>query len=334
VGNEDSGDARAEETATRHDPGRRARRPGGIPLRGWWIIGKRVVGQLGQDNVPMVAAGMAFFGFLSIFPALAGFVILFGLVADPYTVTDYLVPMRDLVPGQVFDLVATQLEKVAGETDKALGFGLLVSLGFAVWSSARGATALLTAMDIAYNEGPRQGWVRPKLTALMFTLAGLVFAVMAVGLLAAVPAAVALMQAREPLELVLLGTRWIVLAGLVLLALGLLYRYGPNRRRARISWITPGSVLASIVWIAASWGFARYVANVDSYNETFGALGAVVVLLMWLYISAYIVCLGAELNAELELYTGADTTVGGTQPKGRRGAFVADNTRPTQRRAD
>lgn len=319
-----------EGTGSGHALGRRARWPGGIPLRGWWTVGKRVVGQLGQDHVPMVAAGMAFFGFLAIFPALAGFVILFGLVADPYTVTDYLIPMRDLVPGQVFELVATQLEKVAGETDTALGFGLLVSLGFAVWSSARGATALLTAMDIAYNEGPRSGWIRPKLTALLFTLAGLAFAVMAVGLLAAVPAAVAMMRIGEPLEMLLLGTRWFVLAGLVLLALGLLYRYGPNRREARLSWVTPGSVLATVVWIAASWGFARYVANVNDYNETFGALGAVVVLLMWLYLSAYIVCLGAELNAELELYTAADTTVGGYQPRGGRGAFVADNTRPIQ----
>ncbi len=310
------------------ESGRQARWPGGIPLRGWWTVTGRVAGQLGQDHVPMVAAGMAFFGFLSIFPALAGFVVLFGLVADPMTATDYLVPVRALVPGQVFDLVANQLEKVAGETDRALGFGLIVSLAFAVWSSARGATALLTAMDIAYNEEPRSGWIRPKLTALVFTLAGLVFAVMAVGLLAAVPAVVAVVAVAEPVSILLLALRWVVLAGLVLLALGLLYRYGPNRREARASWITPGSALASAVWIAASWGFARYVANVNDYNETFGALGAVVVLLMWLYLSAYIVCLGAELNAELELYTGADTTVGGVQPKGSRGAFVADNTRP------
>lgn len=282
----------------------------------------------------MVAAGMAFFGFLSIFPAVGGFVVLFGLVADPATVTGYLVPVRALVPGQVFDLLATQLEKVAGETDKALGFGLMLSLGFAVWSSARGATALLTAMDIAYDEKPRSGWIRPKLTALVFTLAGLLFAVMAVGLLAAVPAAVAMVAVAEPVSILLLGLRWVVLAGLVLVALGLLYRYGPNRRQARASWITPGSVLATVVWIAASWGFARYVANVNDYNETFGALGAVVVLLMWLYLSAYIVCLGAELNAELELYTGADTTVGGIQPMGSRGAYVADNVRPAKGRPD
>lgn len=308
--------------------GRNATDPRQIPMRGWWEITKRVAEQLTRDHVAVVAAGVAFFSFLSIFPAIAGFVILYGLVADPAMVTEQLTPIRDLVPGEVFELLATQLEQVSGTTDGRLGFGLLVSLGFAIWSSAKGSTALLSAMDIAYNEPHRTGWVWPRVIALLFTLAGLLFAVLAVGLLAAVPAAVALLAVEDPLSTLLLGLRWALLAGVLLLALGALYRYGPNRRSARLAWVTPGSILASVVWLAASWGFARYVANVDSYNETFGTLGAVVVLLMWLYISAYIICLGAELNAELELHTDADTTVGRWRPKGSRDAYVADHARP------
>lgn len=308
--------------------GRQASDPREIPLLGWWEVVKRVADQLTRDHVPVVAAGVAFFSFLAIFPAIAGFVILYGLVADPAAVTDQLAPIRDLVPADVFELLATQLEQVSGTTDGTLGFGLFLSLGFAVWSSAKGSTALLSAMDIAYNEPHRTGWVWPRVTALLFTLAGLLFAVLAVGLLAAVPAAVSLLAVRDPLSTVLLALRWVLLAGAVLLALGALYRYGPNRRSARLAWVTPGSVLATIVWLAASWGFARYVANVDGYNETFGALGAVVVLLMWLYISAYIICLGAELNSELELHTAVDTTIGRWRPKGSREAYVADHTRP------
>lgn len=311
---------------------RNATDPRQIPLRGWWQVVMRVVGQLSKDNVPVVAAGVAFFSFLAIFPAIAGFVILYGLIADPGAVTGQLAPIRELVPNEVFELLAAQLEKVSGTTDGTLGFGLFISLGFAVWSSAKGSTALLSAMDIAYNEPHREGWVWPRVIALLFTLAGLLFAVLAVGLLAAVPAAVALLAVTDPLSTLLLGLRWLLLAGAVLLALGALYRFGPNRRNARLAWVTPGSLLATVVWLAASWGFARYVANVDSYNETFGTLGAVVVLLMWLYISAYIICLGAELNAELELYTAADTTVGHWRPKGMREAFVADHTHPEEDR--
>lgn len=314
--------------ATDADLGKRATSPSGVPLRGWWQIALRVADQLTQDHVPVVAAGVAFFGFLAIFPAIAGFVILYGLVADPSTVTEQLSPIRDLVPREVFELLATQLQKVSGTTSGTLGLGLLLSLGFAVWSSAKGATALLTAMDIAYNEPHRTGWIWPRIASLLFTFAGLLFAVLAIGLLAAVPAAVALLAVEDPISSLLLGARWVLLAGAVLLALGALYRYGPNRRSARVAWITPGSVLATLVWILASWGFARYVANVNSYNEMFGTLGAVVILLMWMYISAYIICVGAEVNSELEMHTEADTTVGDWRPKGEREAYVADHTTP------
>lgn len=308
--------------------GKHAASPGAVPLLGWWHVAKRVVSQICKDDVPVVAAGVAFFGFLSIFPAIAAFVILYGLVADPGTVTQQLEPIRDLVPGEVFDLLAGQLTQVTSTTDSALGFGLLLTLGLAVWSSARGATALLSAMDIAYNESHREGWIRPRITALAFTFAGLLFAVLAMGLLGAVPAAVALLSLQNPFSDILLSVRWVVLAGIVLAALGLLYRYGPNRRNARMAWITPGSILATVLWIAASWGFGRYVANLGTYNETFGALGAVVVLQMWLYLSAFIVCIGAELNAELEMHTDADTTVGQWRPEGQRDAYVADHTTP------
>jgi membrane protein len=308
--------------------GKRATAPRRIPLRGWWGVTKRVAEQVSSDDVPVVAAGVAFFGFLSIFPAIAAFVILYGLIADPGMVMPQLEPIRDLVPAEVFDLIAAQLMQVSGTTDTTLGLGLVFTLALAVWSSAKGANALLSAMDIAYNETHRRGWIRPRITALAFTLSGLVFAMLAIGLLAAVPAAVALLAVRDIVSNVLLGARWVLLAGIVLVALGLLYRYGPNRRSARAVWITPGSILATVLWLAASWGFGRYVANVGTYNETFGALGAVVVLLMWLYISAYIVCIGAELNAELELHTNADTTTGRWRPKGSRGAYVADHTTP------
>ena len=163
--------------------GKTADDPRKVPLRGWWEVIKRVVDQVTQDHVPVVAAGVAFFSFLSIFPAIAGFVILYGLVADPATVTSQLEPVRDLVPKEVFDLLSAQLQQVSGAAGGTLGFGLLLSLSLAIWSSAKGSSALLSAMDIAYNEPHREGLIRPRLTALGFTIAGLAFAVAAVGLL-------------------------------------------------------------------------------------------------------------------------------------------------------
>ncbi len=309
--------------------GKSAEDPREVPLRGWWEVLKRVVDQVTKDHVAVVAAGVAFFSFLSIFPAIAAFVILYGLVADPATVTSQLEPVRDLVPKEVFDLLAGQLQQVSGAAGGALGFGLLVSLSFAIWSSAKGSSALLSAMDIAYNEPHREGLIRPRLTALGFTVAGLAFAIVAVGLLGVVPAAVALMSVPDPFAGILLGARWVLLGGIVLVGLGLLYRYGPNRRSAQLRWVTPGSILATMVWMVASWGFSFYVSNVSDYNETFGTLGAVVVLLLWLYISAYIICLGAELNSELEHHTSADTTTGRWRPMGERQAYVADNITST-----
>jgi membrane protein len=181
-------------------------------------------------------------------------------------------------------------------------------------------------MNISYEEIDRRNIVWWYTLSILFTLCGIVFFVLSLALIAAIPPAVRLLQPGETMSVILLWSRWPILAILVILALTALYRYTPYRNRARIVWITPGAVLASVLWLLLSAGFSFYVENFGGYGETFGALSAVVVMLMWFYLSAFVICLGAELNSELELQTYRDSTIPPNHRMGRRGAYVADHT--------
>ena len=281
---------------------------------------------MGDDNLPLVAAAVGFYGFLAIFPALFAFVTLYGLIADPGQVELQLRPLREFIPLEAYSILALQLEKVTSTADTKLSLGLVFGFLAALWSATNGSKALMTAMNIAYNEPEHRGFVRQNLVAALFTIGAIFIAMFSLAALAFVPGLVAIVDAGWLVEASLMWSRWVVLALIVMLTLGLLYRYGPNRREARVQWITPGAVLATILWMTGSVGFSFYAANFGNYNETFGSLGAVVVLLLWFYLTAYVICLGARLNAELELQTRHDSTIGPPRPEGSRGAYVADNT--------
>ncbi|WP_179954321.1 YihY/virulence factor BrkB family protein [Denitrobaculum tricleocarpae] len=278
-----------------------------------------------EDHLLLVAAAVAFYGFLAIFPALFAFVTLYGLVADPGQVEPQLRPLRDFIPVEAYSILADQLEKITSTTDTKLSVGLLFGFLAALWSETNGSKALMTAMNIAYSEQEARGFVRQNIVAALFTVGAIFMAIFSLAALAFVPGMVSIMDAGPLFEAGLMWLRWVILTCIVMLTLGLLYRYGPNRREARFQWITPGAVLATGLWMLGSVGFSFYAANFGSYNETFGSLGAVVVLLIWFYLTSSVICLGARLNAELELQTSRDSTIGPVQPKGSRGAYVADN---------
>jgi membrane protein len=305
--------------------GRDADTPLAIPPRGWRDVLVRVYREMSDDNLSHVAAGVAFYAFLAAFPAIAALVLTYGLVANPSTVEQHLQVAREVMPAEGFGILAEQVHKVAGSADGRLTFGLLLTIALAVWSATKGVKALMTALNIAYEERESRGFLALNLWALAFTVAAIVVVVVAVTVIGAIPAAIALLDLPEPLAAGLLWLRWPVMAVFGMVALALLYSYGPSRAAAKFVWVTPGAILATVVWIVASLGFSFYVTRFAGYNETFGSLGAVVVLLMWLYLSAYIVCLGAELNAELEHQTQRDSTKGPARPLGRRGAYVADH---------
>lgn len=312
--------------ASRIDLGGNADHPREIPRRGWRQVVIRVWHEIGNDNISLVAAGVAFYGLLGIFPAISALVLIYGLVADPVQVRDQLAVLRDVMPAEGYSILENQTTALAGQGRGSLGFGLILSLLLAIWSAKKGVTALITALNIAYEEDDRRGFIRRNLIQLGFTVAGIVFMLAALTAIAALPAIVGMLRATGIIdETALLWTRWVLMAVMLALMLALLYRFGPARSQAKMSWINPGAIAASVLWIGGSIAFSSYVSNFATYNKTFGSLGAVVILLMWLYISAFVVCAGAELNAELERQTLKDTTTGEPQPIGERGAYVADN---------
>jgi membrane protein len=308
------------------DPyGRDATLPHRIPLKGWWQVAERVWSESNRDNLSVVAAGCAFFALFAIFPALSALISLYGLTADPTTVEQNFGMLGSVLPTQAYDIVIEQIHRISAASGGALGWSLAVSLGVALWSANAGTQALMVALNIAYEEPERRSLFQYYLNAFSFTIIGILGGVVMLLAILYVPILFAVTGYSHAFELIVGVVRWPLLAFFVLFLLALLYRYGPCRRSAKWHWVSVGSVFAMVVWLIASAAFSLYVSNFANYDRLYGSLGAVIILLFWLYISFYIVLLGAEINAELELQTAKDTTAGKPRPMGERGAFVADH---------
>jgi membrane protein len=305
--------------------GRSAERPGEIPARGWRDILWRVWERIGRDNISVVAAGVAFYALLALFPAITAFVSLFGLVANPAAVRDQFANLKGVIPDEAWSLLDAQLSAVTSAEAQSLSIGALVGVAIALYSAGAGVRALMTSLNIAYHEDEKRSFVRFYLIAFLFTIGIVVLGVVSIGIIVAVPIIVSLVELGPLANVAVKLAPWAALAVVVTLTLGVLYRYGASRAEPKTRWVSWGALLATALWIGASLLFSVYVANFGSYNRTYGALGAVVVLLTWLWLSAYIVLIGAELNAEMEHQTERDTTTGAPRPLGERGAYVADH---------
>ena len=316
----------ASYTDIRVEPGNRGReaeRPGEIPVRGWKDVVTRLKAQLKEDDVPLLAAGVAFFALLALVPTLVAVVSLYGLVADPADVQRTVEDTLQAAPTEVRDLVSSQLESVIDSSPSGLRLGVFAGLALALWSASSGMKHLMGALTLAYDEVDDRKFVRLRGLALLLTLGAIVLALLALAGMV-VPDGLDDSGSTGTLRTVLQFARWPVLALIVVVALSVLYRWAPDRDAARWRWVSPGALLATAVWLVASIAFSLYTANFGKYNETYGTLGAIVVVMLWLYITAYAVILGAELNCELERQTVVDTTKGQERPLGERGAYAAD----------
>ncbi len=304
-------------------PGSRAQKPTEIPPAGWWQIVRRAFAESSKDNVSMLAGGVAFFGFLAIFPALIALVSLYGLVADPAQAAQTLESVTSALPATARPLVVEQLQSVASASSGGLTTGLVISALAALFSASSGTQNLMAAINIAYDETESRGAVKLRLLALALTLGAVVFVIVAIALVAVAPL---VLDALGPAgRLIGQVIRWVLLVVLMIVALAVLYRVAPDREAPRFRWVTLGSVAATVLWVIGSVVFSLYVDNFGSYNKTYGALAGVVVLLLWMYLTSYIVLLGAEINSEAEHQTTADTTRGDPRPMGARGAVKADD---------
>jgi membrane protein len=307
------------------DRGRSADRPSHIPAPGWRDILWRVWAQIGEDNISILAAGVAFYSMLAVFPAITAFVSLYGLVADPGQVQDQFASLKGFIPDDAWRIINDQLTAVASARAGSLSIGAVVGLAIALWSAGAGVRALMIALNNAYHQHERRSVVVFYLTAFLFTIGIVALGILSLGVIVAVPLVLGLIDLGPIAGILIKLLPWLVLAGFMTVALGALYRYGASRAQPKTRWVSWGALVATLLWIAASVLFSIYVSNFASYNETYGTLGAVVALLMWLWISAFIVLLGAELNAEMEHQTEEDTTTGRPKPMGQRGAYVADH---------
>ncbi len=298
--------------------------PAQIPARGWWQVAKRVANGFNDDRLMTEAAGMTFYVLLSIFPALATLVSLYGLVADPVSVNDHLQAIKGVIPGGGFDILSEEIKSLTSNGRHALGLGVVVGLLTSLWTSNQGIKGLFDALNVCYHEKEKRGFFLRTAITLGFTLGAIVFVLLAMGAIIVVPIVLSFIGFGDWGTTLIAAARWPVLLLILMLFLAVVYRFGPSRNGARWQWVSWGSGFASVTWLVASLGFSYYVANFGNYNKTYGSLGAAVGFMTWIWISSMIVLLGGELNAELERQTDHDTTVGPPKPIGERGAFRAD----------
>lgn len=272
----------------------------------------------------LIAAGVTFYLLLALFPALTAFVSLYGFVADPVTIADHISYLGGMLPSGGIDIIREQLNALASQDRSALSIGFIVAFLVALWSANTGVKTLFDALNIAYEEEEKRGFIALNLLSLTFTLMAMVLGILMIVSIGVVPAVLAFLNLESVTEQLIRILRWPVTLLVIACAIAVIYRYGPSRERPKWRWITWGGAFAAVIWLAASFGFSFYLQNFADYNATYGSLGAVIGFMMWTWISVIILLVCAELNAEMEHQTARDSTSGKPQPIGSRGATVAD----------
>ena len=311
--------------------GRRATTPVHIPWRGWKDILIRTYHEVQEDRLLALAASVVFYSLVALFPAIAAGVSVYAFFSNAASIGNQLSIAADVVPAASLDLLRDEITRIASRSDGRLTFGFLIGFGIALWSANAGVKAIFDALNIIYDEEEKRGLIWLNAVSLFFTLCGIGGMLVAVGAVVVFPLVLAgfgLSSADTPLMIGIL--RWPAMFVLMIMALAILYRYGPSRRRPKWRWISVGSVFAAVSWMLVSFLFSWYLGNFANYNATYGALGAVVGLMMWMWLSTIVVLVGAELNSEIEHQTAVDSTTGMAKPLGARGAVVADTVGPAK----
>jgi membrane protein len=325
------GGARESQAAEEGDRGRSATTPSEIPVKVWKDILFRVYENVSRHRVMALAAGITYYTILAIFPAIAALVAVYGLFSDPSAIARHLDQLGGFLPGGAIDVARAQLTQVSSKGSQSLGLTFLLGLGVSLWSANAAMKSLFDTLNIVYGEDEERGFVKLNAVSLGFTVGGVLFVLVALGSIVVVPVILNYVGLSKVSDLLLRIGRWPAMYLVIALCLAIIYRYGPSREAPQWRWITWGSAIAALLWLAVSGLFSVYAANFGKFNETYGSLGAIVGFMTWLWISAIVILLGGEIDAEMEHQTTGDTTTGPPKPIGSRGAQVADTVGTARR---
>jgi membrane protein len=304
--------------------GRHATSPWQIPWAGWKDILWRTYGQIGDDRLLAVAAGVVFYGLLAIFPAVTAFVSLYGLFAKASTISDHLSLAAGVIPSGGVEIIQEQINRITAKGDARLSLAFAFSLGLALWSANAGMKAVIDALNVTYNEKEKRGFIKLNLISLALTVGAILSLLVALGSIVVLPLILSSFGLGGWTEILLRFLRWPVLICLVVFGLAVLYRFGPSRESPRWDWLSVGSAVAAIAWLVGSALLSWYLANFANYDATYGSLGAAIGMMIWMWMSSIVILVGAELNSEIEHQTAQDSTTGHEKPLGQRGAAMAD----------
>ncbi|WP_300437761.1 YihY/virulence factor BrkB family protein [Christiangramia sp.] len=305
--------------------GQDAQWPHQIPFKGWIDIGKRVFKEMQADHVQIVSAGVAFYFFLSIFPTIVVAISIYSLVLEPAQIQEQLSRLTLILPQQAYGMITDILNPVINQDREEIGWGLAISILVSIWSANKGTSALFQGINIAYDEIDTRGLIKKNLITLLFTLAGVVIGLISLLIVIFFPLLVKNIGLNSGLENILTWLRWVILGIILILTLSMVYKIAPNRTNPKFRWVSWGAILGTIFWLAGSMAFSWYVSNFGSYDDLYGSFAAVAILMLWLFLTAFIVLIGAEINSEMEHQTAFDTTIGAEKPLGERNAWHADH---------
>ena len=311
-------------TSSLKQHGRSADAPQDIPTKGWWQVAKRVAKKFSENELLAEAAGCTFYALLSLFPAITAIVSIYGLFADRSNIEGQLDSIAAFLPSGGMDIIREQVHRLTQSPASGLSAGAAIGLLTALWSANAGTKAMFSALNDVYGEREERGFIKVTATSLAFTAGGVVLLLLALGAIVALPLVFGAIGLGGAAAVITSVGRWPILILILILALAVLYRFGPSRRLARWRWVTWGGAIAAILWIGLSVGFSWYVAHFGSYNKTYGSLGTIIGFMTWIWLSTTVLLVGAQINAELEAQTEADSTVGAARPRGARGAASAD----------
>jgi membrane protein len=291
----------------KQDRGRDADAPWQIPVRGWADILHRAWKGTADRNLSLVAGGVTYYLLLALFPGLAALVSVYGLVANPAGAAKSVQSLSGMLPPSAVELIGDELTQLASASSQSLGLGAIIGIAIALWSGVRGMTGMMTALNIAYDQPERRGFIRFYSTALVLTVVVVIGALIAFALIAGLPVALNLSGVRGPRRWIGQVVEWPLLIVFVMGMVALIYRYGPDRSVPKWKWASLGVIVATILWVLGSVLFSAYIYYFGSYNKTYGSLGLPLILMTWMWLSVFVVMFGAEINGEAERQTHQNT---------------------------